>query len=117
MDGLREYLERHRTCLLKYLDGEVPATGDELDSLGYVTVALDDWRERFGKLELPEPEPEERTFWFVLYQLEELTEYPAVGDPEPYEAVLLQDLANARELLRKWRPLPPGLFATRPDGT
>lgn len=117
MDDVRKYLEHHRSRLLKYLDGEAPATIDEPDAQAYINIVLDEWHERFGEAELPEPEPEERTFWFALYQLEELTEFSSVGQPDPYEAVLMKNLARVRELLRKWRPLPREFVATRPDGT
>jgi hypothetical protein len=56
----------------------------------------------------------ERTFWFALYQFEDLVEYPAQGELDPYEGILLQNLAQVRELLRDWCELPDGFYATRP---
>jgi hypothetical protein len=117
MDDMRKYLEHHRCRLLRYLDGEAPATSDEPDAWAYIEIVLDEWHNRFSEGELPEPEPEERTFWFALYQLEELTELPSAGNPDPYETVLMKNLARVRELLRKRRPLPRDFIATRPDGT
>lgn len=117
MDDIKEYLEHHRLRLLRYLDGEAPATKNEPDAQAYIDMVLVEWRERFGEANLPAPEAEERTFWFALYQLEELTEFPSDGDPDPYEAVLMKNLARVRELLREWRRLPREFVATRPDGT
>lgn len=116
MDEVQKYLEHHRSRLLRYLDGEAPATIDEPDAQTYIDIVLDEWRERFSGAQLPEPESEEMTFWFALYKLEELTEFPSAGNLDPYEAVLMKNLSRVRELLRKWRPLPREFIATRPDG-
>jgi hypothetical protein len=117
MEDVRKYLEHHRFRLLRYLDGEAPASSDEPDAQAYIEIALEEWHKRFSEAELPEAEAEERTFWFALYQLEELTELPSASNPDPYEATLMKNLARVRELLRKRRPLPREFIATRPDGT
>ncbi len=57
----------------------------------------------------------ERTFWYALYTLEELVENPVSEKLNPYEAILLENLATARELLRQGNELPAGHYATRPD--
>jgi hypothetical protein len=116
MDDHEAFLQRHRGRLLAYLDGKAPAAADDPDALSYVDLVLDEWGQLFSERVLPSPTREERTFWFALYQLEDLVEFPAVGAPDPYEAVMLRVLAEARELLRGWRPLPVGYMATRPDG-
>jgi hypothetical protein len=88
----------------------------ELDVLGYVESVLTAWQEVFGKSELTDPSPEERTFWFALYQLEELVENPC-PHIDPYEKHLMENLVEVRELLRHRRALPEHRFmATRPDG-
>jgi len=111
------FIDRHRLVLLRYLDGAAPESADEPDTLGYVESVLTAWQEVFGKSELADPSPEERTFWFTLYQLEELIE---ISDShiDPYEKLLMENLVEVRELLRHRRPLPEHRFmATRPDGT
>lgn len=111
------FLDRHRPVLLRYLDGTSPASAAEPDALGYVERVLTEWHECFGRSALPAPDATEKTFWCALYQLEELAE---LGGPhtDPYEKILLQVLAELRELLRHRRPLPEDRFiVTRPDGT
>lgn len=41
-------------------------------------------------------------------------ENPVKGQLDPYEAVLLENLAEVRELLRDWKELPEKYYATRP---
>jgi hypothetical protein len=110
------FIEHQRLVLLRYLDGTAPGSAEELDALGYVESVLTAWQEVFGRSELTDPSPEERTFWFALYQLEELVEMP---DPyiDPYEKLLMENLVEVRELLRHRQSLPEHRFiATRPDG-
>ena len=110
------FVDRHRLVLLRYLDGTAPGSAEEPDALGYIESVLTAWQEVFGKSELTDPSPEERTFWFTLYLLEELVE---TSDPhiDPYEKLLMENLVEVRELLRHRRSLPEHRFmATRPDG-
>lgn len=111
------FIEHQRLVLLRYLDGTAPGSAEELDSLSYVESVLAKWQEVFGKSALTGPSPEERTFWFALYQLEELVE---TCDPhiDAYEKLLMEILVESRELLRHRQPLPGHrLMATRPDGS
>ena len=111
------FIDRHRLVLLRYLDGMAPGSAEEPDTLGYVESVLTAWQEIFGKSELTDAGPEERTFWFALYQLEELVENsnPRI---DPYQKLLMENLVEVRELLRHCRPLPEHHFmATRPDGS
>jgi len=110
------FIDRHRLVLLRYLDGMAPGSAEEPDTLGYVESVLTAWQEIFGKSELSDPGPEERTFWFALYQLEELVENSG-PHIDPYEKLLMENLVEVRELLRHRRSLPEHRFmATRPDG-
>lgn len=100
--------------LLRYLDGKAPVSAEEPDALGYVECVLTEWHELFDGSGLPDPKPEERTFWFALYQLELLVESPGPYI-DPYEKVSLETLLEVREMLRQERPLPEHRFmATRP---
>lgn len=115
--GHERFIEHQRLVLLRYLDGTAPGSADELDALSYVESVLAEWQEVFGKSALTGPSPEERTFWFALYQLEELVE---TSGPhiDPYEKLLIEILVEGRELLRHRQPLPEQrLMATRPDGS
>jgi hypothetical protein len=110
------FVDRHRPVLLRYLDGTAPVSTEEPDALGYVERVLTEWRELFDESNIGEPTREERTFWYALYQLEELAELPSPHS-DPYEELLLENLVEVRELLRNRQPLPEHRFmATRPDG-
>lgn len=111
------FIERHRLVLLRYLDGSAPTSAAESEALGYIDSVLTEWHKLFDNSELSTPTLEERSFWFALYQLEELVELPG-SHIDPYELVMMQNLVEVRELLRDRRPLPLHRFmATRPDGT
>ena len=114
MDDIGEFLQRHRPKLLRYLDGIAPRLPDEPGPLEYVQQILDEWSRTLANRKLREPRLNERTFWFALYLLEELVEYPVRGQLDPYERVLLEILADVRELLRVWGELPERYYATRP---
>lgn len=111
-----EFVDFHREILLSYLDGTVPTKAGELDALGYIEKVLTEWHEQFGHDEIADPDRREKTFWYALYQLEELVE-TCSPDINPYEAFLMQNLVEVREMLRNRQPLPGHRFmATRPDG-
>ncbi|MCJ7558531.1 MAG: hypothetical protein MUP90_16680 [Gammaproteobacteria bacterium] len=114
MDDIKTFFQGQRSTLLRYLDGQAPQTPDEPGALEYVYGVLDEWSQKFSGRELPAPCLRERTFWFALYQLEELVENPVRGDLDPYEGFLLENLAVVRELLRTWSELPDKYYATRP---
>lgn len=114
MNVVETFLEDHRPKLLKYLDGKAPVSPDDPGPLDYVTQVLDDWSGLSAGRELDVPCLRERAFWFALYLLEELVENPVQGTLDPYEAVLLQNLAEVTEVLRGWQKLPEKYYATRP---
>lgn len=112
-----QFVDRHRPLLLRYLDGKAPESAEEADALGYVDRVLDEWHELFDDSEPADAKPEERTFWYALYQLEELAELPG-PHVDPFKKFMMENLVEVRELLRHRRPLPESRFlATRPDGT
>lgn len=113
----RRFLERHRPLLLRHLEGKPPVWGREAAALAYVESVLTEWEERFRDVALPEADAVERTFWFALYQLEELAEQPNARS-DPYVQYMMKGLLEVRELLRRNKPLPEWRFsASRPDGT
>jgi hypothetical protein len=114
MDDINDFLKVFQPKLLRYLDGKMPSSPDESGPLEFVEEVLDAWSNFAKGRKLANPNPLERTFWFSLYQLEELVENPVTDRVDPYEALLMQNLAVARELLREWGELPDGLYATRP---
>jgi len=114
MDDVESFLMEQRQKLLRYLDGEAPASTDDPGPLDYVEQVLAAWSRQFAGRRLDAPTSRERSFWFALYLLEELTENRAQDPPDPYEAILLQNLAEVRELLRNGQELPERYFASRP---
>jgi hypothetical protein len=128
------FVNEHREKLLRYLDGKAPAGPAEPEPLDYVAQVLDEWFEKFpGCLldDMPDWQPDdklddsiyadqdevdlrERTFWFALYQLETVAEFPKGGKLHPYEVMMLENLEEVRELLRNRQELPDKYFATRP---
>jgi hypothetical protein len=112
----QKFIDRQRLVLLSYLDGTMPANGDERNVVDYIESVLTEWEEQFRHDDIADPDPRERTFWYALYQLEELVEN--CSPPlDPYETFLMQNIAEVRELLRNREPLPVHRFmATRPDG-
>ena len=116
MDDIDQFLQLHRAKLLTYLDGIAPKSPTDQGPLEYVEQVLDEWSRFSVGRELRAPRRGERTFWFALYQLEELVEYPVRGELDPYEGLLLKNLAHVTELLKGWRELPDGFYATRPGG-
>ncbi len=114
MDGVEEFLQIHRQKLLRYLDGKAPDAPDDAAPLDYVAQVLDEWSRLFAGRVLAVPCLRERAFWWALYQLENLVEEPPQRNIDPYEAVLLQNLAEVKEILRGWQELPEKYYATRP---
>lgn len=114
MEDVNGFLKPYRQRLLRHLDASAKLLPDEPGPLEFVDEVLDAWSEFSRNRRLPAPGDRERTFWFTLYQLEELVQNPVVGRIDPYEAILMQNLAEAREALKQWRRLPNGLYATRP---
>ncbi len=114
MDDVEEFLQIHRQKLLRYLDGKAPDAPDDPAPLDYVAQVLDEWSRLFAGRVLAVPCLRERAFWCALYQLENLVEEPPQRNIDPYEAVLLQNLAEVKEILRGWQELPEKYYATRP---
>ncbi|NOX70370.1 MAG: hypothetical protein GXP15_14365 [Gammaproteobacteria bacterium] len=111
------FIECHRLMLLRYLDGTAGRPDKEPDASGYIDSVLQEWQEAFSGSELTGPSPQERTFWFALYLLEDLVENPG-SNIEPYEKVMMENLIQARELLRGRQAIAEhGHMATRPNGT
>jgi len=114
VDGIDDFLQFHRLKLLTYLDGIAPDSPDDPSPQTYIDQVLNEWSRFSEGRELDSPSQWERTFWFALYQLEELIENPVNGDLDPFEGALMQNLAIVRELLRRRCALPDGFHATRP---
>jgi len=114
MDDVEEFLQEHRLKLLRFLDGNAPVSTGDPGPMDCRKQVLDEWSRLCSGQVLDGPCLRERTFWFALYQLEELVENPVKGQLDPYEAVLLENLADVRELLRDWKELPEKYYATRP---
>jgi len=114
MDDINDFLQRYRQRLLRHLDANAKTPVGEPGPLQFVDEVLDAWFHLSQNRQLAQPSDKERTFWFSLYQLEELVENPMKGQLDPYEVILMQNLSLARDALRQWKRLPKGLYATRP---
>jgi hypothetical protein len=114
MENIEDFFEHYRPRLVLHLDGNVDKTSAEPDSLEFVNKVLDSWEIFARGRALENPALSERAFWYALYQLETLVECPATGQPDPYEVILMQNLAEVREILRSGGDLPDEYFATRP---
>ena len=114
MEDIEGFFEHYRPRLLLHLDGKADKSSAEPGSLEFVDEVLDRWEKFSHGRSLEMPAPPERVFWYALYQLENLVEFPATGQPDPYEVILMQSLAKVREILRYGGDLPDELYATRP---
>jgi len=114
MEDINEFFEHYRPKLLMYLDAKTSKLPEQPGPLKFVEEVLDSWSKFAEGRVLREPTQQERIFWFALYQFEDLVEYPATEKLDPYEGMLMQNLAEVRELLRNGGRLPDGLYATRP---
>lgn len=115
MDIHDKFIDLRRTRLLEYLD---PDMRDRLEEhpLTFVTGVLDEWLDLFGTSQLPAPSLAERAFWFALYQLEELEELKLMVDDDPMMIFLEAHLEQMRAVLAAGEDIPPGFWATRPNG-
>ena len=114
MEDIVEFFEHYRPRLLLHLDGKADKSFAEPGSLEFVDEVLDRWEKFAQGRSLEMPASAERVFWYALYQLENLVEFQATGQPDPYEAILMQNLAQVREILRYGGDLPDEFYATRP---
>lgn len=113
-NDIQQFIERHSAQLLNYLDGKAPKPGKDPAPLDFVDTVLDEWSNLFSGCKLPKPCFKERTFWYTLYQYEEIVEIPAKDRHDPYIEMMIKTLENVTELLRTKSELPKGFFATRP---
>lgn len=114
MEDAKEFTEHYRPILLTYLDAKSPKSAGQPGPLEFIDEVLNSWSQFAEGRVFKEPSKQERTFWFALYLLEELVEYPPTDHLDPYEGILIQNLAEVRELVRDGGILPDGLFASRP---
>ena len=114
MEDINEFIEHYRSKLLLYLDAKAINSPEQPEPLEFVEEVLDSWSKFVEGRILREPSQQERTFWFALYQFEDLVEFPTTEQLDPYEGILMQNLAEVRELLRNGGRLPDGFYASRP---
>ena len=114
MEDINEFFEYYRPKLLLYLDAKTRKSPEQPGPLEFVEEVLDSWSRFAEGRVLREPSQQERMFWFALYQFEYLVEFPTTDHLDPYEGILMQNLAEVREQLRDGGRLPDGFFASRP---
>ena len=113
-DDLDRFLKAHQVQLLTHLDDVNAGSTADSETLEYVDQVLVDWLNFADGRNLKSPDRKERTFWYALYELEEIAEFPVQTSIDPFKVILLKNLARVTEVLREWRELPVGFFATRP---
>jgi hypothetical protein len=120
MDELDNFLRRYRDELLGRLNGVESGklrTSGAPDSLQFVDEVIEAWEQLPVKARRSRVRPGERTFWYTLYKMEELAEFPSASEQlHPFEAMLLKELLLARQWLEARAELPQGRYASRPDG-
>ncbi len=116
MDIVDKFLRGHHESLLKHLDTVTTGNFKGPVILEFVDQVLDQWADVMTGRQIKAADRVERTFWYTLYQIEEIAELPLHGISDPYRTKQLQDLACLGQLLRKGGELPQQFFATRPDG-
>lgn len=121
MDELDTFLEHYRAQLLGRLEGFDFKTqrtcDDNASSRRFVDQVIDAWSLLPGSARRSPLRAGERAFWYALYTMEDLTELPVGGEVlDPFEGLLLNELAQARCLLEARAELPHGKFASRPNG-
>jgi hypothetical protein len=120
MDELDRFLDCYREPLLDYLGGMSSLaklrSGSRPDPRCFIDTVLDAWERLPRRVRLSPVRPGERTFWYALYTMEDLLEIPRTERLDPFEGMLLKNLAQARQLLESRDELPHGQFASRPNG-
>jgi len=120
MDELDMFFDCYREPLLEHLAGTVcgakAPSASHADPRFFIETVLDAWERLPRKVRLSRVRRGERTFWYALYTMEDLLEIPSSERLDPYEGILLKNLAKARELLELRAELPDGQFASRPNG-
>ncbi len=106
-----QFLREFRTPLVKL--SRMVQKGEQTEDLEtFVDSVLTAWSDRFPMPPQQAVSDLERTFWYVLYTLEDLPEVP---QKDPFRALLLRNLSLATTSLSRGGRLPRGFFATRPD--
>lgn len=113
-NSYKGYLKRHQAALVNLIrDGNHSSeTG-----IAFVEQVLNEWSEHFAQLPLEEATPEERSFWYTLYLMEQVAEDASYGAPEcSYIAEMKAELLEMATLLEDCSDIPEGCWATRPNG-
>jgi len=112
MDDIERFLRDHQLELLRRLD--TVSEWSTVQTRDYVQQVLDDWAAFAAGRDLRRPDRRERTFWYALFELEEIAEFPSREDNDPFMMMMLNNLGKIRDLLLEWGDLPIEYYATRP---
>lgn len=108
------FLEKQRKMLLQHLDPSTTCTASGESPLEFVVRVIEEWCFKFERQILPPPGPEERAFWWTLYQLEELEELRMLAPDDPMILFMEDSLERMRLALVERKDIPDGFCATRP---
>jgi hypothetical protein len=120
MDELDKLLECYREPLLERLNAielrSHDAGNSGVDPRRFIATLLEEWERLPRNVRRSPIRPGESAFWNALYTMENLLEITASEKLGPFEDMLLENLAQARQWLESRAELPHGRFASRPDG-
>ena len=114
MDDIDQFLQTLHARLLPLLEQVTIKDPVPENSSQVVEEILEDWQRFAQGRKLRVPMLRERTFWFALYQLEQLASLHREGVVLPFQDSMQASLITITGLLKARDDLPEGYFATRP---
>ena len=114
MPSVRQFLKQHRAELLSRVRNDVARPERCPHNREYVKDVVAEFLALPEQARVRPPSEHERTFWYTLYVLEEISELVCDDAAAPYLPFLLARLRTAKNALRRNLALPPGHCANRP---
>jgi hypothetical protein len=114
LNDIKSFLTAQQSKLLTHADQVVSGTANKSTLLEFVYSVLDEWSDFAAGRNLQQPDRKERTFWYALYTLEEIAEFPVLATPDPFMELITDNLVRVAVVLSNWGELPMEFFATRP---
>jgi len=114
LNEIDKFLNTQQSKLLTHIGEVFSGKTTRSGTLEFVDQVLDDWSDFAAGRNLRQPDRRERTFWYALYILEEIAEFPPQRKPDPFMEMIKQNLVRVAVVLRNRGELPMEFFATRP---
>ncbi len=116
MQTYEAFIDQNRQYLLQNLEPWLRREVIDEAPLDFIQRVIDTWFAEHGDDELGEATSSERAFWYTLYQLEDFAEIALQTRHDPMLGIMEDGLRRMHAVLTNGGDLPPGTFATRPDG-